>query len=281
MKPKIIRGLPKLRKLVSGWKTAGEGVAVVPTMGALHDGHLSLARTACKAGDKVVVTIFVNPKQFNNPEDLAKYPRTEEADAAMLAPVGVDVIYLPSVDEVYPPGFSTNVTVGDVSKSLEGEFRPGHFDGVATIVAKLFLMTQADRAYFGEKDYQQLMVVRKMARDLNMPIDVIGCPTLREPGGLAMSSRNARLSAEERATAPALHIALQNASAAILAGAPVSTTLDTARQQLVAAGFGPVEYVELRSSAALEPMMVLDRPARLLAAAWLGKVRLIDNIAVG
>ncbi len=280
MKTTIIRGLPALREQLSKWRRGGSGIAVVPTMGALHAGHLSLAEAAKAGGDRVIVTIFVNPKQFNNPEDLAKYPRTEEADARLLAPLGVDAIFVPSVDEVYPPGFSTNVSVGGVSDVLEGKFRPGHFDGVATIVAKLFLMTDADRAYFGEKDYQQLMVVRKMARDLNMNIEVVGCPTLRDPDGLAMSSRNTRLSDLERAIAPQLHRQLQSAALAIKGGEAVPAALETARLQLVDAGFGPVEYIELRSAVALESMNLLDRPARLVAAAWLGKVRLIDNIAV-
>lgn len=280
MKAEIVRDLGALRSRVAAWRRAGDTVAVVPTMGALHEGHLSLAKAAREGCDRVIVTIFVNPKQFNNPEDLARYPRTEAADAAMLAPVGVDAIYIPQASAVYPPGFSTTVTVAGMSEPMEGVFRPGHFEGVATVVAKLFLMTQADRAYFGEKDYQQLLVVRRMARDLDIPVEVIGCPTLREPDGLAMSSRNSRLGPVERRIASALHAAMKAAANAICAGADIESSLAGARREILAAGFAKVEYLDLRDTATLEQMDRLDRPARLLAAAWLGDVRLIDNIAV-
>lgn len=275
----ILRSLSDLRALVAQWHRNGESVGLVPTMGALHAGHLSLARAAKAGADRVIVTIFVNPKQFNTPEDLAKYPRTEAADAALLAPLGVDLIFVPEVAEVYPDGFATKVTVSGISAGLDGVFRPDHFDGVATVVCKLFIMTQADRAYFGEKDYQQLLVVRRMQRDLNLPVDVVACPTLRDPDGLAMSSRNQRLCAAARPNAPALHEAMR-AAAAALAGGDVAAVLDQARASVLAAGFASVDYIALCSAETLEPMVALDRPARLLAAAWLDGVRLIDNIAV-
>ncbi|TKA97236.1 pantoate--beta-alanine ligase, partial [Cereibacter changlensis] len=205
----ILRRVADLRTMVRGWKAAGQTVGVVPTMGALHEGHLSLARAAKAGCDRVIVTIFVNPKQFNNPADLEKYPRTEDRDAALLATVGVDVIFAPSPDEVYPPGFATTVSVSGVSAPLEGAHRPGHFDGVAAVVAKLFGMTMADRAYFGEKDWQQLQVVQRLVADLNLPVEIVGCETVREADGLAMSSRNARLSEGGRAIAPALHREMQ------------------------------------------------------------------------
>ncbi|MEY4305643.1 MAG: hypothetical protein RIT52_1818, partial [Pseudomonadota bacterium] len=189
----IIRTVAELRPIVRGWKAAGEKVGVVPTMGALHDGHLSLARAGKQECERVITTIFVNPKQFNNPDDLKKYPRTEEADVALLSSVGVDVVFIPQPDEVYPDGFITTVSVGGVSEPLEGRMRPGHFDGVATVVTKLFGMTMADRGYFGQKDWQQLQVVLRLVRDLNLPIKIVGCETIREEDGLAMSSRNVRL----------------------------------------------------------------------------------------
>jgi len=278
--PVILRSVASLRDRVTQWKTAGEGVGVVPTMGALHQGHLSLVSAAKRDCARVIVTIFVNPTQFNNPADLAKYPRTEATDAALLAPFGVDVIFAPPADEVYPDGFATHVSVAGISDPLEGAHRPGHFDGVATVVAKLFGMTQADRAYFGRKDWQQLQVVQRLVADLNLAVMVIGCETIREVDGLAMSSRNQRLDAAARAKAPALYQAMQQAAAAIRGGAPVPATLKRARGQVLAAGFEEVEYIELRSAAMLDRVTTLDAPARLLAAAVIGGVRLIDNIAV-
>lgn len=276
----VFRRVADLRTAVQGWKAAGTLVGVVPTMGALHEGHLSLVRAAQKDCGRVIVTIFVNPRQFNNPEDLARYPRTEAADLALLEPLRVDALFAPAPEEVYPPGFASNVSVSGISERLEGLHRPGHFDGVATVVAKLFGMTQADRAYFGEKDWQQLQVVRRMAADLNLAVEVVGCPTIRESDGLARSSRNVRLSAPARAAAPALHRAMLAAAAAIRGGAPVDETLALARQAVVAAGFERVEYIDLCDAATLLWIDAVDGPARLLAAAWIGGVRLIDNIAV-
>ncbi len=278
--PRIIRRLDELRAQVAAWKGAGESVAVVPTMGALHAGHLSLVKAAAADCDRVIVTIFVNPKQFNNPDDLASYPRTEEDDARKLADYRVDLIYAPDADQVYRPGFSTNVSVSGVSEGLCGAHRPGHFDGVATVVTKLFLQTQADKAFFGEKDYQQLQVVKRLVTDLDIPIEVVGCPTVRDADGLALSSRNLLLSAEQRLIAPAIHAALTEARDAIRAGADVAGALEAARRRILDAGFDSVEYLELRDAGDLHPLEVADRPARLLAAAVLGKIRLIDNIAV-
>lgn len=276
----IIRSRAELRARVSAWKRAGESVGVVPTMGALHEGHLSLVRAALEGADRVIVTLFVNPRQFNNPEDLANYPRTEGPDAEKLAPLGADVLYVPDGPEIYPEGFSTTVSTAGVSAGLCGAHRPGHFDGVCTVVAKLLLQTGADRAWFGEKDYQQLQVVTRLAADLDIPCEIIGRPTVREADGLALSSRNLRLNAEQRAIAPALHAAMAQAAAEMESGAPVGGALAEARRAIRAAGFGEVEYLELRAAAGLAPMEALDRPARLLAAASLGEIRLIDNIPV-
>ncbi|EGJ23209.1 pantoate--beta-alanine ligase [Cereibacter sphaeroides WS8N] len=278
--PPVLRTVAELRARVSDWKAAGETVGVVPTMGALHEGHLSLARRARAACDRVIVTIFVNPRQFNNPADLEKYPRTEAQDAALLASVGVDAVFAPAPEEVYPRGFATNVSVSGVSEPLEGAHRPGHFDGVATVVAKLFGMTRADRAFFGEKDWQQLMVVQRLVADLNIPVTIEGCATVREADGLALSSRNRRLSAEGRARAPALVRAMQAAAEAMRGGRSVPEALAEARAAVLAAGFETVDYLELRTADLLLPMERLQGEGRLLAAATLDGVRLIDNIPV-
>ncbi|OJY31727.1 pantothenate synthetase [Gemmobacter caeni] len=276
----ILRTVAELRTRVRGWKADGRQVGVVPTMGALHEGHLSLVRAAKRGCDRVIVTVFVNPTQFNNPEDLAKYPRTEAADAALLAEEGVDVLFAPGPDEVYPAGFASQVIVNGVSAPLEGERRPGHFEGVATVVTKLFGMTQADRAYFGQKDWQQLQVVKRLVADLNIPVEVVGCETIREPDGLAMSSRNVRLDPLSRAQAPALHRILQKTAQALRGGAEVAPVLAQAVADLRLAGFSDVDYLELRTAAMLEPATSVAQPARLLVAATIGDVRLIDNIPV-
>lgn len=276
----IVRTLADLRSVVAGWRKNKARIAVVPTMGALHEGHLSLVRAALARADRVIVTLFVNPKQFNSAADLAAYPRTEKDDAAKLAPLGAHLLYVPDAPEIYPPGFATTVSVTGVSEGLCGAKRPGHFDGVATVVAKLFLQTGADIAFFGEKDLQQLHVVRRMASDLDLPIEIVGCPTVREADGLALSSRNVRLSAGERAIAPKLVAILDEAARSLSAGAPAAPLLEAANRSILAAGFREVEYVELRSEADLAPLELADRPARLLAAAWLGQTRLIDNVVV-
>ena len=276
----IVRTVSDLRRTVAGWRAENLSVGLVPTMGALHEGHLSLVRAGLARTDRVIVTLFVNPKQFNNPADFAAYPSTEDDDAAKLATAGAHLLYAPGAQEVYPEGFSTTVSVAGASEGMEGRFRPGHFEGVATVVAKLFLQPGADLAFFGEKDFQQLQVVRRMARDLDIPIEVVACPTIRETDGLAMSSRNVRLSQAERALAPRLAAVLFEAAEKLAAGAEAEPLLAASRDTLGRAGFGEVEYVELRSEASLVPLVRASEPARLLAAVWLGEVRLIDNVTV-
>lgn len=278
---RTIRDLAALRARVRDWKEAGESVGVVPTMGALHPGHISLVSAAKAACDRVIVTLFVNPKQFNNPEDLAKYPRTEDQDAILLQPHGVDVLFAPDPATVYPPGFATRVTVAGLQDVLCGAHRPGHFDGVATVVAKLLLMTAANQAFFGEKDWQQLQIIRRMVTDLNLPVRITGCPTLRERDGLAMSSRNMRLTQSDRLAAPALNRAMEMAASAIRKGTPDQAALAEATAAILKAGFSQVEYLERRGADDLLPAGGTDpRPSRLFAAAWLGGVRLIDNVPV-
>ena len=276
----IIRQLAELRAKHSDWIRAGERVAVVPTMGALHAGHLSLVDAAKAACDRVIVTIFVNPKQFNNPEDLANYPRTEHEDAIKLAPYDVDVIYVPDPDQIYPDGFASTVSVTGVADQMEGASRPGHFDGVATVVAKLFLQTGAHQAFFGEKDFQQLLVVRRMARDLDIPIEVVGCPTVREASGLAMSSRNMRLSAEGVSKAGALYPILTSLAGELSAGGAFADLKQQSEAAILAAGFDELEYLSLCSAEDLSATELAREPARLFVAAWIEGVRLIDNIAV-
>ena len=281
MSPSLVRALPELRSTIAGWRRAGATVGVVPTMGALHEGHLSLVRAARARADRVIVTLFVNPKQFNSAQDLALYPRTEREDAAKLAGTGADVLYVPEAETIYPAGFATTVSVGGPSQGLDGEARPGHFDGVATVVTKLLLQTDADLAFFGEKDFQQLQVVRRLVRDLDIDVEIVGCPTVREPDGLALSSRNLRLSPTARETAPRLFEVLHDTAARITAGAPVAPALEACRATLTAAGFAPIDYVELRATGDLALLNAMPvGPARLLAAAWLGGVRLIDNVEV-
>ncbi|RUV13735.1 pantoate--beta-alanine ligase [Mesorhizobium sp. M5C.F.Ca.IN.020.32.2.1] len=280
MRIPIARTVAELRAAVAAWRQNGLKVAVVPTMGALHEGHLSLVRAALEKVDRVIVTLFVNPKQFNSAADLAAYPRTEHEDAAKLAPLGAHILYVPDAADMYPEGFATTVSVNGVTEGLCGAYRPGHFDGVATVVAKLFLQTGADVAFFGEKDFQQLHVVRRLARDLDIPIEIVACPTVREEDGLAMSSRNARLSPSQRQAAPKLAAILFEAAARIAGGASVDATLDEARSAIAAAGYVRIEYLELRAEEDLAPMHMFDRPGRLLVAAWLGDTRLIDNVAM-
>jgi pantoate--beta-alanine ligase len=275
----IVRSSEDLALGLAGLKRSGT-LALVPTMGALHAGHMALVEEARRRADKVAATIFVNPMQFGAGEDLDRYPRREADDTRMLEEAGCDLVWLPSVNDIYPDGFSTKVSVSDVSERWEGEARPGHFDGVATVVAKLLLSVGPDVALFGEKDFQQLAVIRRMVRDLAMPVEVLGVATVRERDGLALSSRNAYLSAEERSRAVALPNALKAARDAIRGGTPVSAALRTAKQALVDAGFLRIDYVALVDAATLEP---LDEPRgemRLIAAAVVGTTRLIDNMAV-
>lgn len=278
---KIARTVADLRREVAGWRARGERVGLVPTMGAIHDGHLALVRTARAENERAVASLFVNPKQFGPSEDFSAYPRDEAADFAAFEKAGVDLVFTPSVEEMYPSGFATGVRVGGIGDALEGTFRPGHFEGVATVVCKLLLQCLPDTAYFGEKDYQQLLVVRRMARDLDIPSRIIGVPTVREADGLALSSRNVYLSPEERRAAPLLHRVLREIAADIIARPDnVQTALSRGRATLEAGGFA-VDYLELRDAADLA---LVDRlsaaPSRLLVAARLGRTRLIDNIAV-
>ncbi|MFB0875621.1 MULTISPECIES: pantoate--beta-alanine ligase [unclassified Sphingobium] len=276
----ILRDLPSLRAAVEALKADGKQLALVPTMGALHDGHMALVEEARRHGRHVVVSIFVNPKQFGPNEDLDAYPRREAKDAQMLGAAGVDILWAPTVEVMYPAGFATNISVSGVSEGLDGAARPGHFDGVATVVAKLFNQVRPDVAVFGEKDYQQLAIIRRMVADLDLGIEIVGMPTQRAEDGLALSSRNAYLSDEERKAALALPRALGEAKRQIEKGEPVDAALAKAVATLSQHGFGPIDYVTLCDAATLEPIHAADRPARLLGAAKLGKTRLIDNIAV-
>jgi pantoate--beta-alanine ligase len=276
----VARTVAALRERVAGWRKQQERIALVPTMGALHRGHLTLVEAARRHCERVVASLFVNPKQFGPREDFTAYPRDEAADLAKFREGGVNLVFAPTVEEMYPAGFVTAVRVAGIGDELEGAHRPGHFDGVATVVSKLLLQCLPDIACFGEKDYQQLLVVRHMARDLDIPVKIEGIATVREPDGLALSSRNVYLSPEERRNAPLLYRVL-NEIATALAAEPenVAAALQNGVAELRQAGFAP-DYLELRDTADLSPLSRLDRPARLLAAAHLGRTRLIDNIPV-
>jgi pantoate--beta-alanine ligase len=276
----ILRALDDLREFTRPFIRAGETIGVVPTMGALHDGHLSLVAAAKARCDRVIVTIFVNPKQFNNPEDLKNYPRTEVEDARKLERFDVDALWVPDGDQMYPEHFATTVSVSGLTDVMEGAYRPGHFDGVATVVTKLFTQTAATDAFFGEKDYQQFMVVRRMARDLDIPITVHGCPTIRDIDGLALSSRNLLLSDRARTTAPVLFEEMEKITDGLRAGRDFADLQAQATARLERAGFTGVDYLDLRAQDDLSALTAPTRPARLFAAAWLAGVRLIDNIAV-
>ncbi len=275
----IARTVDELRLHADAWRALKRIIAIVPTMGALHEGHLSLIEEARRHADEVIVSIFVNPTQFAPGEDLDAYPRDPEGDLEKLRAAGADLAWMPPMEEMYPDGFATTVHVeGPAKAGLEDAFRPTHFNGVATVVAKLFLQSGANVAVFGEKDYQQLLVVRRMARDLDIPVKVIGAPTMREADGLAMSSRNAYLSEEERRKAPALWRALNAVAEAILSGTAPDEAARSARADLETEGF-EVDYLEARNAETLAP--VADsamEPVRILGAARLGRTRLIDNI---
>jgi pantoate--beta-alanine ligase len=255
-------------------------LAFVPTMGALHAGHMALIAEARKRADKVAASIFVNPTQFNDQDDLARYPRKGADDARMLKEAGCDLLWVPAVSDIYPEGFATSVHVSGISDRWEGEHRPGHFDGVATVVAKLFLAMKPDAAIFGEKDFQQLAVIRRMAVDLGLPLTIVGVPTVRDGDGLAMSSRNALLSPAEREKALALFRLLVDLADAIAGGEAVRPLIEKTVRNLSRNGFGPIDYVAYVDGATLEPLDRFHKGGRLLAAAFLGKVRLIDNLAV-
>ena len=276
-----IREVPQLTAALTALRAGGKSLALVPTMGALHAGHMSLIEEARRKADRVVASIFVNPLQFGENEDLDRYPRQEAKDGVMLEEAGCDLLWLPAAADIYPPGFATTISVKGLSDRWEGEARPGHFDGVATVVAKLLCAIRPDIALFGEKDFQQLAVIRRMAQDLQLGVEVLGVETVRDEDGLALSSRNAYLSADERTRAVELPGALNEAAERILAGTPVAEALREAKNRLSAAGFSRIDYVALVNAMTLEP---LDRPVgpmRLIAAAVIGTTRLIDNIAVG
>jgi pantoate--beta-alanine ligase len=274
----IASSVETLRAQVARWRSHGERIALIPTMGALHEGHLSLVRRGQQEADRTVVSIFVNPSQFAPTEDFATYPRTFEADCAMLAGSGADLVYAPTAAVMYPPGFATTVTLdGPAKAGLEDAFRPRFFAGVATVVAKLLIQSSPDVALFGEKDFQQLRVITQMARDLDLPIRILGAETIRETDGLAMSSRNRYLSESQRSIASAVPRALQECAAALRAGTDRQEVLARGRSKLEAAGFA-VDYFELRDGLSLAPVDVLaNQPLRLLVAAKIGKTRLIDN----
>ena len=280
----IVSTVADLRAAVAGWRREGLSVGFVPTMGALHEGHLSLVRLALSRADRVVASIFVNPTQFGPEEDLAAYPRDEAGDAGKLAGAGCHLLFAPSPAEMYPPGAATLVTVSGVSEPLDGQARPGHFAGVATVVAKLLNQVRPDVAVFGEKDYQQLQVIRRLAADLDLGVEILGAPTARAADGLALSSRNAYLTGEERQRAPELAAALAEAVLALRSGAPVEGVEAGAVARLQAAGFGTVDYVEVRDAGDLSRLgpgpLPPGQAGRILAAAWLGRARLIDNMAV-
>ena len=274
-----IRQLDLLRSAIAEFRAEGARIALVPTMGALHAGHMALIEAAKRPGTRVVASIFVNPKQFGPNEDLARYPRKEQADSRMLAAAGCDLLWMPPVEAMYPEGFATNISVWGVSDGLDGAARPGHFDGVSTVVAKLFNQVRPDIAWFGEKDFQQLAVIRRMVTDLDVAIEIAGIPTQREDDGLALSSRNAYLAEDERARAVALPRALGVAARDIGKGGDVEAALTTARASLAAAGF-ELEYVTLVDAETLAEGGDPARSRRLLAAARMGSTRLIDNVAV-
>ncbi|MDI1326311.1 MAG: pantoate--beta-alanine ligase [Brevundimonas sp.] len=278
----VARTVEALREEVSAWKRLGFTVGFVPTMGALHEGHLSLVREAGRRTDRVVASVFVNPTQFAAHEDLGTYPRREAQDAEMLAGAGCHLLFAPTVEEMYPEGFVTAVSVGGPSAGLETDFRPQFFGGVAVVVAKLLNQVQAGVAVFGEKDYQQLMVVRRMARDLDIPTEIVGSPTERDGHGLALSSRNAYLNDIELQTARRLNGVLAEAGAQATARRPLAAIERDAHAALLKAGFQRIDYVAIRRADDLAPFRdgVVDAPARILAAAWLGRTRLIDNMAV-
>ena len=278
----IVRTVSDLRAEVAAWRRQGLTVGLVPTLGALHEGHLSLVRRALEEADRVVASVFVNPTQFAPGEDFEAYPRDEAHDAELLASAGCHLLYAPSPDQVYPPGFSTTVTVAKVSEPLEGERRPTHFAGVATVVSKLLIQAGPDLAVFGEKDYQQLQVIRRLARDLDLPTRIVGAPTVRAEDGLALSSRNAYLTAEQRPVAGILNRVMKALAEAAAAGEPLEPAEQAAADVLLEAGFDTVDYITVRHADDLSPLRptVGDVPARVLVAAWLGKTRLIDNMEV-
>jgi pantoate--beta-alanine ligase len=277
---RIVRTVKDLRQATQPWRARGDRIGLVPTMGALHDGHLALVRAAKARGCRAIATIFVNPKQFGPREDFAAYPRGEARDVGLLESADCDLLFAPNVDEMYPPGFATAVRVASLTDHLCGPHRPGHFEGVATVVCKLLAQALPDFAFFGEKDYQQLKVIGRMARDLDLPVEIVGVETVREADGMAMSSRNAYLTSDERRIATALNRILLDLAAAVRAGEAPRTAEAKAAASLKSAGFPRIDYVSVADAETLAPAEGLGRPLRALAAAWLGETRLIDNVAV-
>ena len=275
-----VRTVSELRQVIGEWRRAGLSVGLVPTMGALHEGHFSLVDRSVMENDRTCVSLFVNPKQFSPTEDFDLYPRNEAADAQALQCRGANVLFAPLVEEMYPADAATSVSVPGLGDVLEGEFRDGFFTGVATVVSKLLIQSMADRAYFGDKDYQQLRVIRRLTADLNIPVQIIGCPIIREEDGLALSSRNAYLTTEERAIAPALHAVLLKMVAAIQSGADSASAVQDGTQHLLSVGFMKVDYLAVVDPETLLPLSSATGPCRVLGAAWLGKTRLIDNVGV-
>jgi len=276
----VARTVTDLRQTIAAWRAAGQTVGLVPTMGALHTAHMALVQAAQEVCDRVVVTIFVNPAQFGENEDFDAYPRRETSDIEMLRAANVDLLFAPPVTEIYPDGFATTVTVAGVSEGLCGDYRPGHFAGVATVVAKLLLQSLPDVAVFGEKDFQQLQVIKALVRDLDIPVRIRPVATVREADGLAISSRNVHLSPEERAIAPRLHAVLAEVANQIAGGTPAAEAAAAGLAALHEAGFSKVDYLEARDAETLAIPTDSGRPLRVLAAAWLGQTRLIDNVPV-
>ena len=277
----IARDVLDLRKVVAGWRHEGYTVALVPTMGAIHAGHLSLISKAKSRCDRVIASVFVNPTQFDENEDLDAYPANEEEDVRELTSVGTDLVFCPNRKDIYPEGFSTVISVSGLTSGLCGPFRPGHFDGVVTVVAKLFLQSLPDIAIFGEKDYQQLLVIRQLAKDLNIPVDIVGAPIVREDDGLAMSSRNRYLSEKERIVAPEIYRILKIvAERIIIKPNDCELICRLAREELLEKGFEAVDYITICHAETLEPLSAYNSPARIFVAARLGQARLIDNLSI-
>jgi pantoate--beta-alanine ligase len=277
LKIDVVRSVAALRAATQPHRRESKRIGLVPTMGALHQGHLELVKAARRHADFIVATIFVNPLQFNQNADLYAYPRDEATDLNLLAATGADLVFAPGVGEMYPKTFSTEVKVGELTRYLDGPARPGHFEGVATVVTKLFNQAQPDIACFGEKDFQQLQVIRRLTRDLDLPIEIIPVPTVRDEDGLAMSSRNRYLTEKERVAAAMLPAALKDAVNALQSGVAAAPILEKTRAALRAAGFNPIDYVELCDSETLQPLAAAREGSRLFAAAHLGRTRLIDN----
>jgi pantoate--beta-alanine ligase len=276
----IVRSINDLRSHVRKWKKSDESISIVPTMGALHAGHLSLVREAKSLTDRVIVTLFVNPSQFDSPEDLDKYPRNEDDDIDKLNSYNIDLLYAPQTDEIYPIGHSTKIVVSGVSRGLCGDFRPGHFDSVATVVGKLLIQSLADKAFFGEKDFQQLHVIKRMVADLDLPVEIVHCKTIREHDQLALSSRNSQLSSNDRKIAPIFAQTLFVAARQIEEGVDVATVIHNSKEKLIMSGFSKIDYIELRAESDLRALSKFDESGRIMAAVYLGNVRLIDNVEI-